>query len=297
MSGKTRVLVAGKNGQLARSLQSLAGAASDLDFRFFGRQELDITDATACRAIVDRHRPDLVLNLAAYTDVDAAELHPQEADAVNSAGAGNLARAAAAREAPIVHVSTDYVFDGRKLSAYDETDETHPVNRYGASKLSGERLVEQANPNHLVVRTAWLYSPFARNFVSRLLSAAASRRSCAIVADQIGNPTSALDLAGALLVITRRLVEKDRDALSGVYHLASPEPMSRFEWARMIVGLSAGMSGPDCRIQAATTSDFPTPATRPLRTALNSGRFHESFGFDFPPAQKSMSDVLRLLLQ
>ena len=301
MSGQTRVqtrvLVAGKNGQLARSLRFLAGTAPDLELRFFARQDLDITDEPACRALVGRHRPDVVFNLAAYTDVDAAEQHPQEAEAVNTAGAGNLARAAAAHEAPIVHVSTDYVFDGRKPSAYHETDDAKPVNRYGASKLAGERQVEQANPNHLVARTAWLYSPFGRNFVSRLLSTAATGRSCGMVADQIGNPTSALDLAEALLVIARRLAGRDRDMPCGLYHLASPEPMSRFDWARMIVGLSAGMSGPTCPIEAAVTGDFPTPAARPLRTALNSGRFHEAFGFDFPPAQKSMSDVLRLLLR
>lgn len=297
MTGKTRVLVAGKHGQLARSLKSLAGTAPDLDLRFFGRQDLDITDGSACHAIVGRHRPDLVLNLAAYTNVDAAERHWQEAEAVNAAGAGNLARAAAAHDAPIVHVSTDYVFDGRKPSAYRESDDTNPINRYGASKLAGERQVGQGNPRHLVVRTAWLYSPFGQNFVSRLLSAAASGRSCGIVADQIGNPTSALDLAEALLVITRRLAGRDRDAPTGIYHLASPEPMSRFEWARLIVGLSARVSGPSCPIEAAATSDFPTTAARPLRTALNSGRFHDAFGFDFPPAQKSMSDVLRFLLQ
>jgi dTDP-4-dehydrorhamnose reductase len=246
---------------------------------------------------MDLHRPDLVLNLAAYTNVDAAEQHRQEAEAVNTAGAGNLARAAAAHDTPIVHVSTDYVFDGQKTDAYVETDNTNPINSYGKTKLAGERQVGGANPMHLVVRTAWLYSPFGQNFVSKLLAVAASGRSCDIVADQIGNPTSALDLAKALLVITRQLASTGWIGQSGVFHLASPEPMSRFDWAQTLMELSARMSGPVCSIRAAITDDFPTPAARPLRTILDSSRFNETFGFNFPSAEKSMGDVLRSMLR
>jgi len=297
MTQTTRILVAGKNGQLARALRSLAGTAPDLDLRFFSREELNITDAEACRTMMDRLRPNLVLNAAAYTNVDGAERHHLEAETVNAVGAGNLARAAAALETPVIHVSTDYVFDGSKSSAYDEADAANPVNTYGITKLAGEEQVRQANPRHLVMRTAWLYSPYGQNFVSKLIAAATSGHSRSIVADQIGNPTSALDLAKALTGIARRLASIDWHTLSGVYHLAAPEPMSRFDWATSIIGLSGRMHGPSCPIRAATTDEFPTPAARPLRTALNTSRFQEVFGFDFPPPQESMGSVIRLLLQ
>ncbi|MHA7776923.1 dTDP-4-dehydrorhamnose reductase [Roseibium sp. M-1] len=297
MTRRTRVLVAGNNGQLARALASLAGTAPDLDLRFFSREELDITDAGACQATMDRLRPDLVLNAAAYTNVDGAERHHLEAETVNTVGAGNLARAAATRETPVIHVSTDYVFDGSKPSAYDEADATHPVNTYGITKLAGEEQVRLSNPKHLVVRTAWLYSPYGRNFVSKLLAAASSGHARSIVADQIGNPTSAQDLAKALTGVARRLASIDWNTHSGVYHLAGPEPMSRFDWARLVISLSSRMHGPGCPILAATTGEFPTPAARPLRTALNSSRFQEVFGFDFPPPEASLGDVLRSILQ
>ncbi len=297
MSGKLRILVTGKTGQLARSLQGLCETAPDLELQFAGRQELDIADPVACRALVDAVRPDLVLNTAAYTGVDAAEHHRDGAYAVNAAGAANLAIASAARGVPIIHVSTDYVFDGTTSSAYDETNDTKPLNVYGSSKLEGERLVCQLNPQHIIVRTAWLYSPFGQNFVSWLLTAAKRQPLLNIVADQVGNPTSTFDLAKALLALSRRLGRSDWSGLSGVYHLAGPQPMSRYEWAHMIIGLSRKMSGPACPVRAAVTTDFPTPAVRPLRTVLNTSRFQEEFGLDFPPPEKSIGDALEALLR
>jgi dTDP-4-dehydrorhamnose reductase len=296
MSKAVKILIAGTNGQLSRSLKCLSETAPDLDLRFFGRPNLDITDVQCCRALVHSIRPDLVLNLAAYTAVDAAESHREEAMAVNAAGAGNLALASAARKTPIVHVSTDYVFDGKKTSAYSEADRTNPINTYGASKLAGEQQVRQLNPRHIIIRTAWLYSAFGQNFVSKLLTAAAAGKPLSIVADQIGNPTSTLDLARAMIGLSRQLTGADWSGLAGIYHLVSPTPMSRHDWARMIMELSGKMSGPMCPLFAATTQDFPTPAIRPLRTVLNSARIREVFSLAFPPPEKSMREVLRVLL-
>ncbi|WP_298961407.1 dTDP-4-dehydrorhamnose reductase [uncultured Roseibium sp.] len=295
MTVRTRVLVAGKNGQLSKSLKVASAAATDLEFCFFDRHALDVTKAQSCSAIIDRLRPDFVLNLAAYTSVDDAERFPDDAHSVNGVGAGNLAQISAVHDIPIIHISTDYVFDGEKRSPYDETDRTNPVNTYGISKLAGENSVSRLNPKHIVLRTAWLYSPFGSNFVSWLLSMAVEGRPLRIVADQVGNPTSALDLAKSLADLIRQLDNTDWTNLSGTYHLAAPEPLSRFQWAKRVVALSGELYGPTCQVSAAATTEFATPATRPLRTVLSMDKFQNTFGLKFPPIEQSIGDVLQAL--
>lgn len=296
MSRPLRILVAGRNGQLARALRHCAGSGAGPELHAAGRPDLDISDPQSCRRAVESFRPDVIFNPAAFTNVDGATTCPDAAWAVNSLGAGHLAAAAAQAQVPIVHISTDYVFDGTKTTAYVESDPVSPVNTYGETKLAGEAAVIRENPRHLVLRTAWLYSPFEPNFAARTLAAAAGDRPLAMVTDQIGNPTSATDLARAMLVLARHMRASDWDRISGTYHLAGPDSMSRHAWASAILDASRTCGGPHRPVGEAVSADFPTPAKRPLRTSLDSGHFARTFGIHLPPAEKSLSAAVRCLL-
>ncbi|MCX2722856.1 dTDP-4-dehydrorhamnose reductase [Roseibium salinum] len=296
MIHKGKILVAGKSGQLARSLEDCAVDYPEIGLHLLGRPHFDITSLPSCQIGIAALRPDIVINAAAFTDVDGAESNPAEARRINVLGAKNLAKAAASNGIPVIHISTDYVFDGTAKTAYAEFDRTNPINVYGQSKLEGEQLVRETNPRHLVLRTAWLYSPFGVNFVSKVLKAAAGATKLSIVDDQIGNPTSALDLAHALLDLCGQLSGSEWDDFSGIYHLAGPISMSRHELAQQIMAASKRLAGPSCEIRSASTADFPTPATRPLRTALDTSRYRNTFGLSFPQPDQSLTKVVGDLL-
>ncbi len=232
------------------------------------RAELDVTDAASARDAVERSAPDAVLNCAAWTDVDGAEAQPEQAHAVNAAGAGNIAQAAAAAGVPLVHVSTDYVFDGnppldveRRPRAYLESDPTGPRSVYGESKLAGERLVLAASPRHCVVRTAWLFGVGGRNFVDTMLRLAAERDAVQVVTDQVGCPTWTGHLAPGLLGLAER-------GVSGLVHLAGSGRVSWNGFAAEIFR-QAEVS---CEVQAATSEQMARPAPRPAWSALESER-------------------------
>ena len=297
MTRACTLLIIGKSGQLAGSLAACSTYYPELELHFLGRPDFDIRDFTSCRFAVESVNPDFVINAAAFTDVDAAESHTAEAFDINAIGPGNLARAACEADVPIIHISSDYVFDGRQLSAYVETDPTRPLNTYGHSKLGGEKAVIEANPQHIILRTAWLYSPFGVSFVSKILNAAASASMLSVVSDQRGNPTSALDLANAILELAPEVLTNEGSRLFGTYHLAGPETMSRCDLAQLIINTSTHLSGPACEIGEAHTSDFPTPATRPLHTALNTSLYQETFAFKFPPPEASLAKTVSYLLR
>ncbi|MCV0425419.1 MAG: dTDP-4-dehydrorhamnose reductase [Roseibium sp.] len=291
------LLVIGKSGQLARSLSACSIYYPELELHFLGRPDFDIRDFASCRSAVKAICPDLIVNTAAFTDVDAAESHAAEAFDINTIGPGNLARAATEASIPIIHISSDYVFDGKKTSAYVETDPTRPQNTYGHSKLGGEKAVIEANPQHIILRTAWLYSPFSVNFVTKILNAAANSTMLSVVTDQIGNPTSALDLANAILELAPKILATGTFQSSGIYHLAGPSVMSRHELAHLIFTTSARLSGPVCEVGQALSRDYPTPAIRPLRTALNTSLYQENFGFNFPSPEASLAKTVSFLLR
>lgn len=226
------------------------------------RADLDITDAAAARAAVAAERPDVVVNCAAYTNVDAAEHDERAATALNGAAAGYVAEAAAAVGAAVVQPSTDYVFDGLKTTPYIESDSTGPRSAYGRSKLAGEQAVAAANERHLVVRTSWLFGAAGRNFVDTMLALARDRDELKVVADQVGCPTYTGHLAEALL----RLAQSDAD---GVHHIAGGGACSWFEFATEIFR-QAGLD--DVRTVPCTTAEFPRPAPRPAYSVLGSER-------------------------
>jgi dTDP-4-dehydrorhamnose reductase len=256
-----KLLVTGAGGMLGRAVVEAAQRLGH-DVRGTTHAELDITDLTALQHAIARRRPDAIVNCAAYTDVDAAETARLAAFAINGRGAGNVAAAAARVGASVVHVSTDYVFDGSKREPWLESDAVGPLGAYGASKLAGERAVAAANPAHAIVRTAWLFGAGGKNFVDTMLALGAGREEVSVVTDQVGCPTWTGHLAGALV----ELAERPRE--TGVHHIAGAGACSWNELALEIFDRAAI----DCRVLPTTTAAFPRPAPRPAYSVLGSER-------------------------
>lgn len=286
-----RILVTGRTGQLATSLSEQArGTSVELINR--GRPALDLERPSEAAARIKHLRPNLVVNAAAYTAVDRAEAEPDRAFAVNRDGAAAAARAAAQLGVPFIHISTDYVFDGAKRTPYVETDKTGPINIYGASKLAGEEAVLAAHPHALILRTSWVFSPFGSNFVKTMLTAGATRPVLRVVSDQAGNPTSALDLASAILAIAPRL----RDEAGGVFHYAGGGATSWYGFADAIFAESRKLGGPSPDLQAITTEEYPTPARRPANSRLDCSAFVARFGVTPRPWLEDLPQVVTRLL-
>jgi dTDP-4-dehydrorhamnose reductase len=285
-----KILLLGKNGQLGWELERALGPLGPLTA--LGSQELDVADFDAARATVREGRPDVVVNAAAYTAVDRAESEAERAYAVNAEGPGALAEECAALGAILLHYSTDYVFDGEKGTPYVETDEPNPINVYGKSKLAGEEAIQAAGGASLILRTAWVYSTRRDSFVTRVLGWARKQERLRIVDDQVSNPTWARSLAEA----TAMILGRGRDYVAerrGLYHLAGGGFASRYDWAKEILRLD-----PHAEEQVvkdalpALTSEFPTPARRPLFSALECGRFRGTFGFELAGWREGLGEAL-----
>jgi dTDP-4-dehydrorhamnose reductase len=289
-----RLVVTGRDGQVAASLLEAGQAAAGVEVIAIGRPQLDLARPDTVIEAIAAAKPDIVVSAAAYTAVDQAEDEPDLAFAVNAVGAGKVAQAASRLGVPVIHLSTDYVFDGTKDAAYVETDATAPRSVYGASKLAGEQAVASANPHHLILRTAWVYSPFGKNFVKTMLRLAADRDEIAVVADQWGNPTSALDIADAILHAAARLHEGA--GTSGIYHLAGTGEANWSGFARHILDTSRVLGGPWARVRDIATMDYPTKARRPANSRLSSAKFAEAFGWNAPDWRQSTEAVVRRLL-
>ena len=227
-SVSVRLVVIGRYGQIARSIIERAPLGGTVALAM-GRPELDLANATELSALLAQAAPDVIVNAAAYTAVDLAESEPELADAVNNRGAGLVARAAAALGVPMVHISTDYVFDGTCTGPYTEADPVAPLGAYGRSKVAGEIAVAQATTDYVTIRTAWVYSPFGRNFVTTMLRLAATRKEVCVVADQRGSPTSALDIADGIIAVARNLLHHpEASQLRGLFHMT---PAGWTTWA------------------------------------------------------------------
>ncbi|RWP73336.1 dTDP-4-dehydrorhamnose reductase [Mesorhizobium sp.] len=292
-----RLAVTGREGQVVSSLVERARTHPDVEVFTLGRPELDLAKPETIERAVVATRPDLVVSAAAYTAVDQAEDEPDLAFAVNGIGAGHVAAAAARIGAPVIHLSTDYVFDGSGEGAYVEEDEPAPRSVYGASKLAGEHAVARANPRHLILRTAWVYSPFGRNFVKTMLRLAAARDEIAVVADQWGNPTSALDIADAILHVAQILHGNKGFASFGVYHLAGTGDTNWSGFARHILDTSRVLGGPYAQVRDIATVDYPTKAQRPRNSRLATQKFATAFGWIAPSWHNSTTEVERCLLR
>jgi dTDP-4-dehydrorhamnose reductase len=257
-----KVLVTGAAGMLGRDLMLAAGNAGH-DVVGFGRAELDVADAEATARRIDLERPDVVINSAAWTDVDGAETAEQDAFAVNGTGAGNVAAAAAAVGASVVYVSTDYVFDGAKGEPYVESDQPAPLSAYGRTKLAGEEATAAANKRHFVVRSAGLFGIGGNNFVETMLRLADGQSEVLVVRDQVGSPTYTWHLAYGIV----RLIE---GLEFGIHHMAADGHCSWYEFAREIFE----QAKVDCKVLSVSTEEFGRPAARPPFSALTSQREH-----------------------
>jgi dTDP-4-dehydrorhamnose reductase len=291
-----RLLIAGWQGQVARALVELAPAAADVEAFAVGRPGLDLCEAaTITRAMTD-FRPDVIINAAAYTAVDKAETEASAAFALNRDGARMLAEAGARRGAAVIHVSTDYVFDGLKPEPYCEDDATAPLNVYGRSKLEGEAAVRAANPRHVIVRTAWLYSRSGTNFVRTILRLAGEQPSLRVVDDQVGSPTYAPHLASALLDIARQVSKaQDRD-LWGTYHVAGTGQVTWCGLAREVLRVSSALGGPSTEVVPITAAEYPTVAPRPMNSRLECSKAAGAFGIALPGWQDGVSECVARLL-
>jgi dTDP-4-dehydrorhamnose reductase len=290
-----KVLVTGREGQLARCLAERAAGRSDLQLIAVGRPELDLEDAGSIRRTLIAHQPDLVINAAAYTAVDQAEEEPDRAFRINGAAAGELAAATRSVGARLVHISTDYVFDGEAAHPYDEKSPVNPLSVYGRSKLEGEELVRANNPEHVIVRTAWVYSPFGKNFLKTMVRLAEDRDEVGVVDDQHGNPSSALDLADGLLAIVRAWEPDDNRGVGETYHLTGNGETTWCGFARRIFIEAERNALPFAATRPIRTEDFPTRAIRPRNSRLSSAKFEGDFGYRAPGWQEATAAVVARL--
>ncbi len=273
------ILIAGRNGQVASALQEQILPGTDIVC--LGRSDLDLTRPETLAAAFEKHAPRLVINAAAYTAVDQAETDREGAFALNATGAGALATEAAKRDIPILHLSTDYVYDGAKSAPYKEEDATAPLGVYGQSKLEGERLVAAANRQHLILRTAWVYSPFGKNFAKTMLRVAQQRPELGVVDDQIGNPTSAHDIASALIRLASNIFQAPTVPW-GVYHLTASGEASWADFAEEIFAASRAHGGPVDHVKRISTAEYPTPTRRPANSRLDCAKLEAAFGIRLP---------------
>jgi dTDP-4-dehydrorhamnose reductase len=292
-----RILVTGSEGQVARSLREAAASRPHLTLEFAARPGIDLLRPETIAPALESFRPDLVINPAAYTAVDRAESEPDLVFAINRDGAGAVAAAAARVGAPIVHLSTDYVFDGAKPEPYDESDPTSPRGVYGRSKRDGEQAVAAANPRHVILRTSWVYAPFGGNFPRTVLRLSGERDRLRVVDDQLGCPTYAPDIAEAILTIAPRLTASAwRPSRGGATNLAGPDAVSWCGFARLIIAAAARFGGRDIPVDPIATADFPTPAERPANSRLATGRLAAEFGVRLPPLRQSIDRCVARLL-
>ena len=287
------LLIVGAQGQLGRELVTEAGRAG-IPILAAGRDELDITHADDVRRFIRDTAPRAIINAAAYTAVDKAESEPDAAHAVNVLGPENLARAAAEVDVPLLHVSTDYVFDGSKSGAYDEDDPVAPLGAYGRTKEEGERRVRAAHPKHVILRTSWVYGAHGNNFLKTMLRLSREREELRVVADQRGCPTATLDIARALLAAEATATAAR--AGWGTYHFAGTGVTTWHGFASEIVSAAARLGGRSIPVHAIETKDYPTPARRPANSELDSSRFAAAFGYKSPPWQERTQEVVQALL-
>ncbi len=286
-----KIAVVGRDGQMAHSLRTL-GRARGLYVFAAGRPEADVTRPETVGEFLDRVQPDLVVNAAAYTAVDKAETESEQAFLVNATGAGEVARLCSEINRPLVHISTDFVFDGSRRTPYVETDAVLPLSVYGASKAAGEMAVRRALSQHMIIRTSWVYGAHGGNFVKTMLRLGAERPELAVVTDQRGSPTSAADLANAILQIAPRLASMRDPTVWGTYHLSGAYETTWHGFATEIFRQAAVRGATVPRLKPITTMEYPTPARRPAYSVLENTKFISTFGFGLPDWRASLAGCL-----
>lgn len=282
------ILVTGANGQLGCEMQRL-GAVSPNNYIFTDVAELDVTDAGAVLRAAEQTRAEAIVNCAAYTNVERAEEDEATADRLNRLAPANLAAAAAATGATLIHISTDYVFDGTAHTPYTEQAPTAPLGVYGRTKLAGEQAVEASGCSYLILRTAWLYSAFGNNFLKTMLRLTAERESLNVVFDQIGTPTYAGDLALGIFSVIEGQQFRGHE---GLYHFSNEGVSSWYDFA-VEIAVAAGHD--KCRIEPCHTAEYPSKAPRPAYSVLDKSKFKTTFGIEIPHWRESMLYCLKTM--
>ncbi len=292
-----RLVVTGKEGQLVQALREV-GPRLGVSIVPLGRPELDLTKLETIHTAIAAGRPDAVISAAAYTAVDRAETEPDLAFAINAHGAGAVAMSATRLRVPLIHISTDYVFSGDKPTAYLEDDATAPLSKYGFSKLAGEQQVASAITDYIILRTSWVYSPFGSNFLRTILRLASTNESLKIVADQHGAPTSALDLADAVIKIAARLISDTAPTLRGIVHYSARGTTS---WAGFAEEILTGLhhcTGKRVAVVPIAAAEYPSTVARPANSKLATDKIERLYGIKPPHWRSSTRAVVeRLLLQ
>lgn len=283
-----KVLVTGSNGQLGCELQLLARVHPEILFSFSDIDTLDLTNQQAVKDFFSGNEFDFCVNCAAYTAVDKAETEKGNAFKINAEAAGYLAEACRANKTILIHISTDFVFDGNSSKPYKEDDHVNPLSVYGASKLLGEKNVLSKYSHVVLIRTSWLYSSFGNNFMKTMTRLGKEREEISVVYDQVGTPTFAGDLAQVILKIV--LIEK-KNIPFGIYHYSNEGVCSWFDFASEIMKIS----GLDCKVKAIETKDYPTPAKRPAYSVLNKRKIKETFELEIPHWKDSLKKCIELL--
>lgn len=283
-----KILVTGAYGQLGNELKFLSEDFPQWQFLFTDADTLDITNEPAVEICFQQKRPDFVINCAAYTAVDKAETDAGTAEKINATAPKYLARHAQKRGTKIIHISTDYVFDGTACTPYSETDAVNPQGVYGATKLRGEQNCRTENPESIIIRTSWLYSTFGNNFVKTMLRLSNEREKINVVFDQIGTPTYAADLASTILSIIQAAENKAEKFIPGIYHYSNEGVASWYDFAKAVFEIS----GVTCQIFPVLSDQFPTPAKRPNYSVLNKAKIRTNFGIEIPYWRDSLEVCL-----
>jgi dTDP-4-dehydrorhamnose reductase len=284
------ILVTGANGQLGKEMQAIAASFPQYNFVFVTKEELPIDDVDAVKNYFSSNKTDVCVNCAAYTAVDKAETETAKAFQVNAIAVGNLAAVCKEKHALFIHISTDYVFDGTATAPYKEDHTVHPVNAYGASKLKGEELALQNNPDSIIIRTSWVYSSFGNNFVKTMLRLMSERESINVVDDQVGCPTYAADLAAIIL----KMIDHHSSAgkiKSGIYNFSNKGAINWYQFATAIKELS----GSHCTVNPIPATLYPTPAKRPNYSVLDTTKIQQTFNAVIPAWKDSLEKCLKLL--
>lgn len=281
-----QILVTGCNGQLGNELQQLASKYEDMQFHFKDKAELDITDRKEVYSFIEQHSISVVINCAAFTAVDKAESEPELCDLLNHVAPGYLAEAVASIGGTMIHVSTDYVFDGTSCTPYREEDTPNPQTVYGRTKLAGEESVIRSCPGSMVIRTAWLYSTFGNNFVKTMIRLGKERDSLGVVFDQIGTPTYARDLAQAIMTAV------EKGIVPGVYHFTNEGVCSWFDFTRAIHRIE-GID--DCQVRPIHTEEYPVPAKRPHYSVLDKSKISKTYGIEIRWWEDALKECIKNL--
>jgi len=285
-----RILITGSNGQLGNEIRVLAGDYPDFDFMYTDIEELDITDPLEVETFFIKNLPQVIINCAAYTAVDKAETDESKAYLINATAVANLAKSAASIGALIIHISTDYVFDGKSYLPYVETDKINPLSSYGRTKLAGENAVQLNATKGIILRTSWLYSAFGNNFVKTMMKYGIERDSLNVVFDQIGTPTYARDLAKVILDIIPSAINITG---TNLFHYSNEGVASWYDFARTVITFS----GIRCEINPILTENYPLPAPRPFYSVLNKSKIKETFKIKIPYWSDSVKDCIQRLGQ